>query len=621
MSVAGLEVDITNYSGRKDFQVTAEFVDKRHYTIQVRRLDTTKGEGWTENLKVLANFYNLDKPRVVFIGSSKQHHVKFVGVETDFDIEKSGEVEAPLAQYSLPTYPGAQQVSRANFNRIFSTDVVVLPTSLFAVGVKNGCVYTYNEGYELLFQIELTIKNIVNVALSKNLFSEFYFIICADDGYMEYHYPSDRTNPVQIDEKQFAGQKIVKLDDASAFAVLHKNKYVLAQNNQKGTAYTFAMPDRYYFYLNRFNEYRSVHEGIPFKTKKAEIVYGSNPRGFKFNFTQRRDIEVSPREYFYSDAVPKTNIVAPKWIKRSDMVKSKYILDIDGNASTWDATAWKLNSGSVILKSDSCWNQWFFDKFKAWEHYVPVKDDFSDLQDQFAWCEGHQEECEKMIRNCKKLFQQVYRFQTVSDYIVDKLYEMNSIRAYEVNDRRLFLFNRERTNATDYKFNTGVDLGGPLQDIQVVCKNLNKNDLVVYFHDFCNIDINKFDPKQFMETFDSFGKKIVVAAEKNLWPDSLEQIRYKLMSIAPQDSDFKYPQSGVLCGEVGELLRLFEERIIVPEHFIPQDYLAKAYVTDRYSMVLDYYCKLSIAAFKCNGEELDKARAGGVPFVNFNAGR
>ena len=155
-----------------------------------------------------------------------------------------------------------------------------------------------------------------------------------------------------------------------------------------------------------------------------------------------------------------------------------------------------------------------------------------------------------MIRNCKKLFQQVYRFQTVSDYIVDKLYEMNSIRAYEVNDRRLFLFNRERTNATDYKFNTGVDLGGPLQDIQVVCKNLNKNDLVVYFHDFCNIDIKKFDPKQFTETFDSFGKKIVVAAEKNLWPDSLEQIRYKLMSIAPQDSDFKYPQSGVLCGEV-----------------------------------------------------------------------
>jgi hypothetical protein len=619
MSVLGLEVDLTNYSGRKDFQVTADYVDKRHYMICVRRLDSTK-EGWTENLKVLAHHKEADKATVVFIGSCKTSTVKYVGVEVDFDLVKSADVAPLMEQYTVPVYPGHQQISRNMFNQMFETDVVTLPANLFAVGVKNGNVYLYNEGYELLYQIELTIKNIVCVALSKSLFSKFYFVICAEDGYMEHHYPSARNQPKQIAENEFAGKKYVTMENPAEFAVLHSNKYVLAQNNQVGTAYTFAMPDRYYFYLNRFNEYRSIHEGLAFSKKKSEIVYGSNPRGNKFVFANRRDVEMSPREYFYSDAVPKTNIVAPKWIKRSEMVKYKYILDIDGNASTWDATAWKLNSGSVIMKANSCWNQWFFDKFKAWEHYIPVKDDFSDLQEQHAWAESHQVECEQMVAACKKLFQTIYRFSTISDYIVEKLYQINSLTPYEVGDRRLFLFNHNAP--TDkYRFNR-LPSGGLLSGLTAVCKRLRSNDIIVRIGNYGNIDVNNFDPKDFVKRFLSFGKKVVISSEKNLWPDSLESVRYKLVSLSPADSEFKYAQCGFFCGEAGELARILEERVFEPtKEPVDAEYFAKVYVTELYDMTLDYTNKLSISTFRCTGEEINAAKAAGVPFVNWNAGR
>ena len=622
MSVVGLEVDITNYSGRKDFQVTAEFVDKRHYTIQVRRLDSVK-EGWTENIKVLANFYDMEKSSVIFIGPNKLSTTKFVGVETDFDIAKSATVEEPLEQYVIPVYPGAQQITRKMFNQVFNTDVVVLPTNLFAVGIKNGCVYTYNENYELLYQIELTIKNIVNVILSKGLFSEVYFIICADDGYMEYHYPSVRDQPKQIGETEFAGQKIVKLDDASAYAVLHSKKYILAQNTQVGTAFTAAMPDRYYFYLNRFNEYRSIHEGLPFSKKKAEIVYGSNPRGNKFIFTSRRDIDKSPREYFYSDAVSKTNVVAPKWIKRSDMVKYKYILDIDGNASTWDATAWKLNSGSVILKADSCWNQWFFDKFKAWTHYVPVKDDFSDLQEQFAWCEAHQAECEQMVRNCKKLFQEIYRYQTISNYVSNKLLEINNSVAYDISGRKLCFYNRLANTNPLININTISTTGGYLSTMRNICRKHFSSDVVVFIPNYRNIDVNpSFNATEFMQRYLSYGKKLVVASEKNLWPESLETLRYKIITSAPENCENKYLQSGVVCGEAGALLRLLEERVVdSSSEPNDQEYFSKAFVTERYDMTLDYGNKLVLNTYRCSQEEINAAIASGCQFINFNAGR
>ena len=617
MSVLGLEVDLVNYSGRKDFQVTSEYVDKRHFSVHVRRLDSTK-EGWTENLKVLVNFYDHGVAKTVFVGPSKLSGSKCVGVEVDFDLEKNPEVPAQLPQYTLPVYPGAQQISRKMFNELFKSDIVTLPVNLFAVGVKNGNVYMYNEGYELLYQIELTIKNIVMVALARSTLAEFYFVICAEDGYMEHHYPAVRDQPKQIDENGFAGQRFVKMEEPNTFAVLHSNKYVLAQNNQAGTAFTAAMPDRYYFYLNRYNEYRSIHEGIQFATKKDEIVYGSNPRGNKYVFTNRRDIEVSPREYFYSDAVPKTNIVAPKWVKRSDMVRYKYILDIDGNASTWDATAWKLNSGSVILKVDSGWNQWFFDKYKAWEHYVPVKDDMSDLQAQFAWCQTHQAECEQMVRRCKQLFQEVYRFHNVMDYICDKLYQINAAVPYVANGRRMFLFNRH--NSTELNYNR-VN-GTILTSLYKKCRLLQSDDIIVYFTNTPNIDINSFTPAEFLNKYQSYGKKIVVTGEKNLWPDSLEGVRYKLLSMGPEKSTFKYLNSGMICGEAGELRRLLEERVFDPAaEPNEQEYLSRAYVTERYSMTLDYDCKLCFCTYKCSGEEIAAARAADVPFVYWNAGR
>ena len=137
---------------------------------------------------------------------------------------------------------------------------------------------------------------------------------------------------------------------------------------------------------------------------------------------------MSQREYFYSDAVPKEDyIIAPKYMEITDMIGYKYILDIDGTAGSWDSTAWKLNSGSVILIVESCCRQWFQNDYIPWVHYVPVKDDFSNIKEQYEWCESHQKECEEMIKKCKILFEKAYRYQNVIDYTVEKIIQLGRI--------------------------------------------------------------------------------------------------------------------------------------------------------------------------------------------------
>jgi hypothetical protein len=320
-----------------------------------------------------------------------------------------------------------------------------LPRRIYAVGInrqdKNTSAYFCNDIFHYCDYLDIydSIEHVLSIAITFTNHSKLVFLIESQDGYMENNYISDkpRTIPRIIGENEYLGHasQSIKLGDEELeeYAVLDKTKklYILGQANHKNIPYTFDTIDRNYFYCNLYNSFRSFHQGIPFSSKINKIVYAGRieHHGSKYNFTKRRDLDMNQREYFYSDAVCKENIVcsSTSWIDSAEMRKYKYILDIDGNSSTWDATAWKLNSNSVIIKTDSRWKQWFYDQYLPWEHYVPISDDFNDLQEKYHWCENHQEECEKIVVNSKRLFQKVYKMSNIIKYIQNIVYTVFTI--------------------------------------------------------------------------------------------------------------------------------------------------------------------------------------------------
>jgi len=205
----------------------------------------------------------------------------------------------------------------------------------------------------------------------------------------------------------------------------------LAQSVHINLPYAVPIPDRHFFFHNLNHPFRSFHQGILWDTKIPKIVFAAQDRDTKYNFLdpRMRELDIAPRKYFKTQVAPRyPDIIEYNggWMDRTTMVIYKYILDIDGAASTWDATAWKLNSGSVIFKPRSGWAQWFYDGnplyhpdqlgFKANVHYIEIRDDFSDLRDKYLWCESHPAECRKMIKRCRDLFQEVYSYQRVIEY-------------------------------------------------------------------------------------------------------------------------------------------------------------------------------------------------------------
>jgi hypothetical protein len=72
-------------------------------------------------------------------------------------------------------------------------------------------------------------------------------------------------------------------------------------------------------------------------------------------------------------------------VRQVDFLKYRFQIDIDGNSNSWGFLP-KLMMGSCVLKVMSEWRQWYYQGLHPWEHYVPVKNDLSDLEERIEWC-------------------------------------------------------------------------------------------------------------------------------------------------------------------------------------------------------------------------------------------
>ena len=76
------------------------------------------------------------------------------------------------------------------------------------------------------------------------------------------------------------------------------------------------------------------------------------------------------------------------FVDESIFGNAKYYPDIPGNALAW-GTIRKYMRGCLIFKPESKRELYYYRLIKPWVHFVPVKNNFSDLRDKFTWAENN----------------------------------------------------------------------------------------------------------------------------------------------------------------------------------------------------------------------------------------
>ena len=264
----GLYADIYEYFPHSytfryvDYQTVLEYINPYTYRVIVRRLDG--GLGSLDNLKVMVCNETTDTLEIIYMGCWNDsydgmrivHSNTILEPDTDNFVVLSNPRDSNWAAYS----PSYTMISREVFNEIFDTDIVTLPSSMFAIGCESGRIYMYHEGNGIKSDEFKNIKepctHLLRVWNGMKLETPVYYIISSTDGFMESVYHSNyRTIPRIVGEYECLGKYLPVECGTAEYLVFHKHKIVLGQSIHKGMPYAIGVPDRHYFFHNLNNSF------------------------------------------------------------------------------------------------------------------------------------------------------------------------------------------------------------------------------------------------------------------------------------------------------------------------------------------------------------------------------
>ena len=101
----------------------------------------------------------------------------------------------------------------------------------------------------------------------------------------------------------------------------------------------------------------------------------------------------------------------------------KYIIHIDGHVSAFRLSL-ELSTNSLLLMVETEWKIWYSDKLKAYEHYIPIKKDLSDLISKIEWCKLNDQQCETISKNAYNFFQTYLHKDSILDFFQSTLFNI-----------------------------------------------------------------------------------------------------------------------------------------------------------------------------------------------------
>ena len=86
------------------------------------------------------------------------------------------------------------------------------------------------------------------------------------------------------------------------------------------------------------------------------------------------------------------------YVSLPDHCRYRYLIDVQGRG--WSARLkLLLFSGRTVFIQQRRWEEYFFPRLKPMVHFVPVREDLSDLEAQVAWADAHPDEALAIGRN------------------------------------------------------------------------------------------------------------------------------------------------------------------------------------------------------------------------------
>jgi hypothetical protein len=145
---------------------------------------------------------------------------------------------------------------------------------------------------------------------------------------------------------------------------------------------------------------------IPFKYDKL-YWSGTAHSNVRKEFMKIKNDRIASFDYFNQFKTHMSEKNVQNLNLRYEQVKYRYIIDIPAGIDDEEATSPRvkfiLHTGRLLFFVERNLYDWISCKMEPFVHYIPVKDDFSDLFEKIEWADTHPEEVDQIIKNATAL--------------------------------------------------------------------------------------------------------------------------------------------------------------------------------------------------------------------------
>lgn len=178
--------------------------------------------------------------------------------------------------------------------------------------------------------------------------------------------------------------------------------------------------------LETARHFRFIDDPIPFNKKSNTIFW----RGAAYQLWRKRLLHAVQKYNFcdFGDTARPDNateFAAPP-VEPKQQLSNKFLFSIEGN-DVASNLKWAMGTNSVVMMTKPKFETWFCESHLIpGFHYILIKDDFSDLADQYEYYVRHPLECQEIIENAHRYiapYRDIKRQYELGGMIIDRYAE------------------------------------------------------------------------------------------------------------------------------------------------------------------------------------------------------
>jgi glycosyl transferase family 90 len=155
------------------------------------------------------------------------------------------------------------------------------------------------------------------------------------------------------------------------------------------------------------------------------------------NYPDIIDAKYAKPKYFYSFIKKNLRplmlmLSIPPFISQEKQIAYRVLANLDGHTTTYPGLLWRLYSNSLVIKQDSTKEQWFYDILVPWKHYVPMKNDASDIVEKATWVMNNKDKAYDIVKEANSIVKHNLMPEHIDDYIKELLNYHFKLQRYNI---------------------------------------------------------------------------------------------------------------------------------------------------------------------------------------------